>query len=324
MFNTLIQKFPSQSLNFPFSLTKKENSFVLSRLLNYINNLSPVSIYENTYQDRDSHIFSIRIHKNILALKIPHLDGGFKFNERTTRKIFQSLKMSFWLIAWTILLAFLWGITWGAIMGINCDHPFWKKFISFFLEFNLAIPSFVLGIFAANLFSFYLIDHIHLDILSDTEKNDFTKITLFGIGDIVLPALVLSILPGNIIAQLTGINIRRTLDQPYIITAKAKGLSNIKIIGNHVVKNILGFLIRDTACCIYPIMLNAFFIEYIFRWKGIGWLTIISIYQHRWDLVICSILVMSILYLSFQLIKETGLSLLKYNEFFYSLGIKWQ
>jgi ABC-type dipeptide/oligopeptide/nickel transport system permease component len=64
------------------------------------------------------------------------------------------------------------------------------------------------------------------------------------------------------------------LSQDYIRTARAKGLKYPKIILKHALKNALNPVITAVSGWLASLMAGAFFIEYIFNWKGLGSVTI--------------------------------------------------
>lgn len=64
------------------------------------------------------------------------------------------------------------------------------------------------------------------------------------------------------------------LSQDYIRTAKAKGLSINVIIFKHALKNALNPVITAVSGWLASLMAGAFFVELIFTWKGIGFISI--------------------------------------------------
>jgi ABC-type dipeptide/oligopeptide/nickel transport system permease component len=64
------------------------------------------------------------------------------------------------------------------------------------------------------------------------------------------------------------------LSQDYIRTARAKGLSGYRVVVGHGLKNALNPVITAVSGWLASLMAGAFFIEYIFNWKGIGAVTI--------------------------------------------------
>lgn len=68
------------------------------------------------------------------------------------------------------------------------------------------------------------------------------------------------------------------LGQDYIRTARAKGLSEWKVIRKHALKNALNPVITAISGWFASLMAGAFFIEYIFGWKGLGSVTVNAVF----------------------------------------------
>jgi peptide/nickel transport system permease protein len=92
--------------------------------------------------------------------------------------------------------------------------------------------------------------------------------------NLVLPAFTLGIRPLAIITQLTRSAMLDVLSQDYIRTAYAKGLSKRTIILKHALRNALNPVITAVSGWFAELLAGAFFIEYIFGWKGIGKTTV--------------------------------------------------
>ena len=92
--------------------------------------------------------------------------------------------------------------------------------------------------------------------------------------NLVLPAIALGVRPLAIIVQLTRSSMLETLRQDYIRTARAKGLTPFQVVKNHALRNALNPVITAVSGWLASLMAGAFFIEYIFNWKGLGSVTI--------------------------------------------------
>ena len=86
----------------------------------------------------------------------------------------------------------------------------------------------------------------------------------------VLPTLALATGPMAIIARLTRASMLEVLTQDYIKTAKAKGLSPIKIIFKHALRNALLPVVTVLGSLAASILTGTFVIEKIFAIPGMG------------------------------------------------------
>ncbi|MEO1655011.1 MAG: ABC transporter permease, partial [Bacteroidota bacterium] len=139
---------------------------------------------------------------------------------------------------------------------------------------GISTPSFVLAIIISTIFGYYLADYTGLKLTGSLwELDDFGDRKLH-LENLVLPSLTLALRPLAIIVQLTRSSMLDVLGQDYIRTARAKGLLYYNIIAKHALKNALNPVITAVSGWLASLMAGAFFIEYIFNWKGLGRTTI--------------------------------------------------
>lgn len=91
-----------------------------------------------------------------------------------------------------------------------------------------------------------------------------------SLQNLILPAITLGIRPLAVIIQLTRSSMIEVMDQDYIRTAKAKGLSTFQIIWKHAIKNTLNPIITAVSGWFASMLAGAVFVEYVFGWKGLG------------------------------------------------------
>lgn len=100
-----------------------------------------------------------------------------------------------------------------------------------------------------------------------------------AVGHLILPVLTLGTLPAAIISRMTRQTMLNTLNQDYIKTARAKGLSQFRIYWIHGLRNALLPLTNMLSLQISTLMTGAMITEYIFAWPGIGKWLIDSVLQ---------------------------------------------
>ena len=109
--------------------------------------------------------------------------------------------------------------------------------------------------------------------------------------NLVLPAVTLGIRPLAIITQLTRSAMLDVLQQDYIRTAHAKGLSSRRVIWRHALRNALNPVVTAITGWFAELLAGAFFVEYIFGWQGIGKLTVDALEKLDFPVVMGSVLV---------------------------------
>jgi peptide/nickel transport system permease protein len=87
------------------------------------------------------------------------------------------------------------------------------------------------------------------------------------------------------------------LSKDYIRTAKAKGLGPIAIFLKHALKNAINPVITAVSGWLASLMAGAFFVEYIFDWKGLGFVTIKAVQSLDFPVVMGSTLIIAVIFI---------------------------
>jgi peptide/nickel transport system permease protein len=156
---------------------------------------------------------------------------------------------------------------------------------------GISAPSFFMGIIIAYLFGFVLSDWTGLHLSGSWFDIDEKGHRVLTLQNLILPAITLGIRPLAIITQLTRSAMLDVLDQDYIRTAWAKGLNKRKIIWKHALRNALNPVITAITGWFAELLAGAFFVEYIFGWKGIGKVTVDALGKLDFPVVMGSVLV---------------------------------
>jgi peptide/nickel transport system permease protein len=91
-----------------------------------------------------------------------------------------------------------------------------------------------------------------------------------AVWHIIMPAVTLSTIPTAIVARMTRSAMLDVLRQDYIKTAKAKGLSNFKVIFKHALRNALIPVVTTIGLQFGVLLGGAILTETIFAWPGVG------------------------------------------------------
>ncbi len=119
-----------------------------------------------------------------------------------------------------------------------------------------------------------------------------------GYGDpshVVLPALTLAARPIGRIAQISRSAMLDELSKPYVVTARAKGLSEGRIVFLHALRNAAVPIITMIGDELSALLTGAILVEKIFAWPGIGLLIIDSLSRSDLPLIQASIAVVAAL-----------------------------
>lgn len=170
-----------------------------------------------------------------------------------------------------VFIALCIGVPAGVISALKQNK--WQDFSAMFLAtIGVSVPSFVL----ASLFMYLL-----------AYKLDLFPTALWGTPKhVVLPALALAAFPMAFFARLMRSSMLEVLQQDFIRTAKAKGLSQRVVIYRHAIRNALIPLITYLGPEIAMVVTGSFVIENIFAIPGLGKYYVNSIYARDYTMVL--------------------------------------
>lgn len=245
------------------------------QFLYYINDLSFISIYEPSERHREKYGYLelVPLGKHMLVLKWPYLRRSFQTNKRVTEIIQDNIFDTLWLALAAMTFASITGIALGVIAALN-QNSFLDHFFISVSVFGISIPSFVSAIVIAMVFGFYLSDFTGLNLTGQLWVNHPLRGRELQLHNLILPALTLGIRPLAIIVQLTRSSMIEVMSLDYVRTAYAKGLSKYQVVLRHALKNAMNPVITAVSGWLASLMAGAFFVEYIFDWKGLGYITI--------------------------------------------------
>jgi peptide/nickel transport system permease protein len=193
-------------------------------------------------------------------------------------------------------IAIVLGIPLGVLAAVKKDT--WMDSSSIFVSvLGISAPSFFMGIVIAYLFGFVLSSYTGLNMTGSLFDTDPFAGRQIQLSNLILPALTLGIRPLAIITQLTRGAMLDVLNQDYIRTAYAKGLSNTVVIWKHALRNALNPVITAITGWFAELLAGAFFVEFIFGWKGIGKVTVDALENLDFPVVMGSVLVSSFFFI---------------------------
>lgn len=274
--------------------------------LKYINDFSPVSAYSLVpdnyfYFDKNiygSHITLFKISKDkALILKPPYLRRSYQSKRPVSTIIAETLPNTFILAITAMIFATIAGIFFGVIAALKKESIF-DRLSLLFAALGMSFPSFFAAIIIGWFFAFVLGEYTGLNLTGNLyEIDDFGEGIKLQLKNLILPALTLGIRPLAIILQLTRNSVLEILTQDYIRTAQAKGLTTYAVITRHVLKNSLNPVVTAISGWFAGMMAGVIFIEYIFGWKGLGFVIVDALNHYDLPLVMGAVLTISLIFI---------------------------
>ena len=274
--------------------------------LKYLNDLSPISFHNpknsESYFYLDTTYYNSKklfnsSSNSVVVLKSPYLRRSYQSKKQVSEIIKETLPNTFILALVSIIFATLIGIFLGIIAAIKKDS-FFDRVSLLFSALGMSLPSFFAAILIGWIFAFILGNFTGLNLTGNLyEIDDFGEGIHLQLKNLILPAFTLGIRPLAIVIQLSRNSMLDVLSQDYIRTAKAKGLSFSRIIWRHALKNSLNPVITAVSGWFASLMAGVVFIEYIFGWKGLGYVIVDSLNKYDFPVIMGCVLTISIIFI---------------------------
>ena len=120
-----------------------------------------------------------------------------------------------------------------------------------------------------------------IDSLLSGQKGAFQS----ALSHLILPSIVLATIPLAVIARQTRSAMLEVLGEDYVRTARAKGLSDSRVVGVHALRNAMIPVITVIGLSVGTLLAGAILTETIFSWPGIGKWMIDSIQRRDYPVV---------------------------------------
>jgi ABC-type dipeptide/oligopeptide/nickel transport system permease component len=214
----------------------------------------------------------------IFVAKAARGDFGqsFVYKTRTVAEILlETFPVSLFLGAMALVVAMVGGLTLG-ILGAIHQNRGWDYVSVSLATFGVAVPNFVLAVFAIILFSFVI-------PLFPTGGWDSWR-------NWVLPTLTLALAPAGLIARYTRASMLDVIRADYTLTARAKGLAERPVILKHALKNALIPVVTLLGPLFAAIGTGSFFVEAIFRVPGMGRFFVLSMTGRDYPMIMAVVL----------------------------------
>ena len=224
-------------------------------------------------------------------------DLGVSIKQRrpVTDLIVQRIPATLRLGVAAIVIGYVIGVSLGVLAAVF--HRTWvDQFIRVLSVIGNAVPAFWLGLLLIIIFG------VQLDLLPISGMRNITQRGPQSVGDalryMIMPVSVLSLNTIAFISRFTRTQVLEVLQQDYIRSAYAKGLPTQMIWFRHALRNSLLPVATFFGPSIGTLLAGAVIIEQVFQWPGMGKLIIDSVYSRDYPLVMGSVVVASVMFIS--------------------------
>lgn len=232
--------------------------------------------------------------------RIIRLDFGrsFKTNIPVIESIGERLQATAVLAFFAFIIAILLGVTAGIISAVK-QYSFFDYTAMVIALLGVSAPVYWVGIILLLIFGFKL-GWLPLG----------GYISEYGIKAVILPAVTLGTRPAAYFARLARSSMLEVIRQEYIITARAKGLPESKVIFKHALRNALIPVVTYAGMVVGDLLTGAVLTETIFAWPGIGRLVVQAILDRDLPVLQGGVIVIALIYILANLIVDLSYALI--------------
>lgn len=239
------------------------------------------------------------------------LGKSFVFGEPAIRLILGRMPATLELAIVALLMAIVVGIPLGLYAGLK-PHAVASRTIMAGSIFGFSLPTFWVGLMLIMVFA------VMLGWLPSTGRGETATylgitsslFTLDGLRHVFLPALNLALLKMSLVIRLTEAGAREGNLQDYIKFARAKGLNERRVIGVHLLKNIMIPVVTVVGLELGNLVAFSVVTETIFAWPGMGKLLISSIQSLDRPVIVAYLIIIVLMFVVINLAVDIVYSLL--------------
>tara|TARA_B100000214_G_scaffold314839_1_gene247893 strand:+ start:4590 stop:5513 length:924 start_codon:yes stop_codon:yes gene_type:complete len=216
---------------------------------------------------------------------------SFRYPGRSvTEMIFTGLPTTFELAFYAILIAIFIGILSGVTAAVkrNTSLDYIPMTIAMI---GICMPTFLLGPILVLIFGIYL------EVLPVSGWGSLP-------GDKILPSITLGAAYAAYIARLSRGGMLETLNQDYIRTARAKGLSEFRVVFNHALRGGLIPVVSFLGPAMAGLIGGSFVVETIFQIPGLGRFYVEAAFNRDYTMILGTTIFFSVLIILFNLLSD--------------------
>lgn len=215
------------------------------------------------------------------------LGTSTRIDQPVSTRIVEQLPATLELALAATVVALVVGLGVGLLAGAT-RHRWVDAVFSGGSLVGISIPTFWFGLILITVVSF------RLGLLPATGSSSSEAL--------VLPAIALAVGPAGLIAQLLRDSLRRVLREPFIVTARAKGLRHREVVLRHALRNAMLPVITITGLTLGSLITSAVVVEEVFGRQGLGRLLVDGILNRDIPLVQGIVLLIALSYLAINLL----------------------
>jgi peptide/nickel transport system permease protein len=264
----------------------------MEQLFRYFEDISPLQwINKEDLRLEDYNYFTtVTLNNNLVILKWPYLRRSFTTGEKVSALIGTAFPSTLILAVAAMFIALLFGLILGTIAAIK--YGSWIDYsITAVTTIFYAVPSYISAILFALVFGFYLHAYTGLPVQGSLYSLDDFGNEYFKLSRLILPSIALGLRPVAMVAQMTRASLLEIFSKEYVRTALSFGLEYARVLRKHIFPNAMNPIITTVSGWFASLLTGAFFVEFVFNYRGLGDLTIQALSQFDLPVILGSCIV---------------------------------
>ncbi|MEV0606066.1 ABC transporter permease [Polymorphospora rubra] len=214
---------------------------------------------------------------------------SFRLNDAATSLVLTHLTATAALAATAFAIAIVVGFALGTLAAIR-PNGFFDRVVSVLSMLTQSLPSFWVGIMLILIFSRFL----HL-------------LPSSGAGSpaaMIMPAVTLALPLLSVVLRLVRSGLLDVLHEDYVVTARAKGLSETRVVGWHAMRNMLIPVVTVAGLEFGSLLGGAVIVETVFAWPGVGRLMTDAIAARDYSVVQACVITVAAIFIVINLVVD--------------------
>ena len=221
------------------------------------------------------------------------LQGDLGTSLRTKRPVSTEIADRFMPTLWLTLASMVWSVTFGMVIGVI--SAVWRNRWPDRLGMTLAVsgisfPAFVLGMMLMQVFS------VNLGWLPTVGASSWKHY--------ILPSLTLGAAVAAVMARFTRASFVEVIQEDFVRTARAKGLSERVVVTKHALRNALIPVVTMMGLQFGFLLGGSIVVETVFNWPGLGRLLVDAVTQRDYPVIQGLVLLFSLEFILINLIVD--------------------
>jgi len=239
--------------------------------------------------------------------RVARVDLGYSLTSRqpVVDMVMTKVPSTLQLVGFALAMSVIIGVGTGILAAVK--QYTWIDYLTTFMSFFwLSVPGFFLGLGMIYIFAVRL--NWFPSFGASTAGANYP---LFDrLHHLVLPGLTLALELAAALTRYTRASVLEVLHMDYLRTARAKGLTNRRVLTAHALRNALIPIVTVTAVRIPYLVGGAVIIETVFQWPGLGTLMLNASTQKDYPVVMGLALIITILVVASSFIADVAYSLI--------------